>query len=157
MSMNISLELSIRTDRTLPDIVNALLRISREARRTEHRYSVTATLWYSLVLSMEILQRHMLSIDVACQSRMVLAQWLHFAQLLQPLLLLDIVPTGVGISGDRLCKPSLEGAISGSEVWLDGRLEAAIKVRSEEMERGSAHTCMHVSTSTNIDVMRLNI
>jgi hypothetical protein len=93
------------------------------------------------------------SIGVMYQPGMVLAQRLHLAQLLQSLLLLDIVPTGVGIGGDCLCKPLLEGAVGVSELRLDVGLETAIEVRSKEMERGFAHACIRVSAGTNADVM----
>ena len=91
----------------------------------------------------------MFFVGVMSQPGMVIAQRLHLAQLLQPLLLLYIMPTGVGISGDRLREPSLEGDVSASEFGLDGGLEAPIEVRSEELERRSAHTCMRISTGTD--------
>lgn len=87
----------------------------------------------------------MRAIDVIHQPGMVLAQRLDLTQLFQPLLLLDIVPTGVGIGGDRLRESSLERAVSRGKFWLYGGLDASTEVRFEEMKRGSAHPSRRVS------------
>lgn len=81
----------------------------------------------------KILQRHALLVGVMDQSRMVLAQVSYLAQLVQPLLLLDIVPACVCIGGDGLREAPLEGNIGASEFGADGGLDGSSEVRTKEL------------------------
>jgi hypothetical protein len=110
MSKNTSLELSTRTERTLPDAVRPCLKRSRTAH-THHSHNLRLRLLDAFVLCVEVSDRDWLSIWGMMQPRMVVIEWLYSPQLFQPLLLLNIVRSSVVVRSHCLCEASLDGEV----------------------------------------------